>query len=71
MTPPLFVDRGGRIHKDFGKSIVMTISILDALAYCVPKEQVARILLRIWMLVKYNSSYQEKFKKNVNSCFIF
>ena len=62
MTPSFFVDRGGRIHKDFAKSIVTTISILDALAYCVPKEQMARILLRTWMLVKYNSSYQEKLK---------
>jgi hypothetical protein len=57
MIPPLFVDHGGRIPKDFSKSIVMTISILDALTYCVPKEQVARILLRMWMLVKCNVSH--------------
>ena len=37
MTPPLFVDRGGRIHKDFSKLIVMTISIFNVVAYYVPK----------------------------------
>lgn len=63
MTPPHFVDRGGRIHKYFSKSIVVTIAILDALAYCVSKEQVARILLRMWMLVKCKVSHKEKLKK--------
>ena len=48
----------------------LTISILDALAYCVPKEQVACIPLRMWMLVKYNVSYKEK-QKDMKSCFIF
>jgi hypothetical protein len=57
MTPPHFVDRGGRIHKDFSKSIVVTIAILDALACCVPKQQVARIPLRMWMFVKCNVSH--------------
>jgi len=70
MTPPLFVDRGGRIHEDFSKSIFMTISILDALTYCVPKEQVACIPLRMWMLVKYDVSYKERLKYMM-SCFIF
>jgi len=48
----------------------MTICILDALAYCVPKEQVACIPLRTRMLVKYNVSYKEKLKY-MKSCFIF
>jgi hypothetical protein len=70
MTPQLFDDRGGRIHKDFSKSIVMTIPILDALAYRVPKDQVARIPLRMWLLVKCNVSHKEKLK-NMKSCFVF
>ena len=48
----------------------MTISILDALAYCVTKQQVACIPLRMWMLVKLNVSYKEKLKY-MKSCFIF
>jgi hypothetical protein len=62
MTPPLFVNRGGRIHTDFSKSIIMTISIVDVLAYWVPKEQVARISLGMWNLVKCNVSQKEKLK---------